>query len=284
MFSMLFDLMGHVFPLEVMQTRFMQQAMVGLLLLAPLAASMGVHVVSHRMAFFSDAIGHSAFTGIALGALLSFSPLASMPLFAIVVGLIITALQRKSLLSSDTVIGVVFSGVIAFGLAMVSRDRSLARNVQQFLYGDILALSEAQILGLAILLCAVLIFQVLAYNRILFVGVNAVLAKTHRVRVGLYQYWFSVLLSLTVAFSVWAVGVLLVTALLVVPAAMARNFARSAGAMFWWATGGALVSAVAGLLVSAQDWARTATGATVILCACLLFILSLPFTRGAAHR
>jgi zinc transport system permease protein len=91
------------------------------------------------------------------------------------------------------------------------------------------------------------------------------------------------LLSLVVIFSVWAMGVLLVTALLIVPAAAARNFARSMGAMFWWALFISITSAIAGLLISAQDWAHSSTGATIILCAAVWFLISclpLLFRKG----
>ena len=103
-------------------------------------------------------------------------------------------------------------------------------------------------------------------------------------RVAVHQYLFAGLLALIVMFSVQAVGVLLVTALLIVPAAAARNLARSAGRMFWWALVISLSSAVTGLLVSAQDWAATATGATVVLASCAWFVLSMAISalRGRA--
>jgi zinc transport system permease protein len=280
------DLVGRLLPLECMQSGFMQQALIGLVLLAPMAAAMGVQVVHFRMAFYSDAISHSAFTGVALGLVFAMSPHWTMPLFAVVVGLAIIAAQRRSALPSDTVIGVFFSGVIAFGLAIVSRNRNAARDMQRFLYGDILTVGDADLwllIGLAVVLLA---FQVWSYNRMLYLGLNPTVASAHRVRVAFYQYAFGALLSLVVIFSVWAVGVLLVTALLIVPAAAARNFARTAGGMFWWANLVGLSSAVAGLLISAQPWARTATGATVILCAFLWFLVSMAVTalRGARNR
>ena len=264
-----------ILPFDCLQVRFMQQALVALLLLSPMTAAMGVQVVNFRMAFFSDAVSHSAFAGVALGLLFSTSPLWTMPVFGLMVGLGILAVQRKSALSVDTVIGVFFSAVVAFGLAVVSRDPSVGRNLQQFLYGDILTISDGEILWLMALFAALAVFQAVSFNRLLYIGLNPTLAKAHRVRVAVYQYTFAALLSLVVMFSVRAVGVLLVTAMLIVPAATARNMARSAGSMFWWALLVSVSSAVIGLLVSAQDWARTATGATVILTACLWFVLSM---------
>jgi zinc transport system permease protein len=276
-----YDLIAAALPFECMEARFMQQALLGLVLLAPMAASMGVQVVNFRMAFFSDAISHSAFAGVALGLVLSVSPQWTMPAFGLMVGLGIMAVQRRSTLSPDTVIGVFFSAVIAFGLAVVSRDRNVARDLQRFLYGDILTIGDGDILALIALFVILMAFQAWGYNRMLYVGLNPVLAKAHRVQVAVYQYLFAGFLSLVVIFSVWAVGVLLVTAMLIVPAAAARNFARSAGGMFWWALLVSVTSAVAGLLISAQDWARTATGATIILCSCIWFLAS---TTAAFRR
>jgi zinc transport system permease protein len=271
----LYSLVALLFPFECLEARFMQQAMVGLVLLAPMAAAMGVQVVNFRMAFFSDAISHSAFAGVALGLLFSVDPHWTMPIFGLLVGLGIMAVQRKSALSSDTVIGVFFSAVIAFGLAVVSRERSVARDLQRFLYGDILTIGDGEILWLMALFLLLMVFQVRSYNRLLYIGINPTLAKAHRVQVAGYQYIFAALLALIVMFSVWAVGVLLVTAMLIVPAATARNFARSAGAMFWWAMLVSITSAITGLLISAQEWADTATGATIILVACLWFLISI---------
>jgi zinc transport system permease protein len=272
--NFLYELIPALLPFESMQMRFMQQALVGLLLLSPMVALMGVQVVNFRMAFFADAISHSTFTGIALGLILSVSPYWAMPAFGLFVGLAIVAAQRRSALSSDTVIGVFFSGVVAFGLAVVSREDNVARDIQRFLYGDILTISEGDILAMTLLLVALTIFQIYGYNRMLYIGLNPVVAKVHRVRVAPYQYIYAGLLSLVVIFSVWALGVLLVTAMLIVPAAAARNFARSAGGMVWWALLVSITSSIIGLLISAQDWAHTATGATVILVAFCWFLLS----------
>ena len=272
--SMLYDIIPKLLPIESMQMRFMQQALVGLVLLAPMVALMGVQVVNFRMAFFADAISHSAFTGVALGLILAISPHWTMPAFGLLVGLAIVAGQRRSTLSTDTVIGVFFSGVVAFGLAVVSRDKNVARDIQRFLYGDILTITDGDIWAMIALLAVLVSFQTYGYNRMLYIGLNPVVARVHRVRVAAYQYIYAGLLSLVVIFSVWAVGVLLVTAMLIVPAAAARNFARTAGGMVWWALLISVTSAIAGLLISAQDWARTATGATVILVAFGWFLIS----------
>ena len=282
--GLLATLITTLLPFECLQAPFMRQALIGLALLAPMAATMGVQVVNFRMAFFADAISHSAFAGVALGLIFAVNPHWSMLVFGMMVGMGIMAVQRNSTLSSDTVIGVFFSAVVAFGLAVVSRDRSVARDLQRFLYGDILTIDDGSIIFLKLLFVAIILFQTLGYNRMLYIGLNPLLAEAHRVRVAVYQYLFAGLLSLVVIFAVWAVGVLLVTALLIVPAATARNLARSAGGMFWWALLVSLTSAVTGLILSAQDWARTATGATIILVASVWFGVSLLATCVRGRR
>jgi len=135
---------------------------------------------------------------------------------------------------------------------------------------------------LAVLALVLLVFIGLGYNRMFYIGLNHSLARAHRIKVALYQYMYAALLSVVVIFSVRAVGVLLVTALLIVPAAAARNLSRTAGAMFWWSILISVTSAAAGLVISAQEWAYTATGATIILAAFIWFVISsfITYMRG----
>ncbi|MGE9984409.1 metal ABC transporter permease [Desulfovibrio sp. SGI.169] len=282
-FSPLYALVG-LLPLDCLQPRFMRQALLALLLLAPMAAVLGVQIINFRMAFFSDAISHSAFAGVALGLILSVNPRLSMPLFGVLAGLAVMAVRRNSHLSADTAIGIVFSAVAAFGLAVVSRASGVARGMQQFLYGDILTISETEIAFLGLLFLAILLFQATGYNRLTLIALNPVMARVHGVRVALWQYLFAGLLALVVMFSVWAVGVLLVTAMLIVPAATARNLARTAGGMFWWALLAGVSSGFVGLTLSAQDWLATASGATVILTSCCWFAASCVWAALRGHR
>lgn len=251
-----------------------QHALVALLLMAPTAASMGVQVVTFRMAFFSDAISHSAFAGVALGLLLSIDPRVSTPAFGLLVAVAIVAYIRRSELPSDTITGVVFAAVVAAGLAAISRERDVARTVQTYVYGDVLTVAPGDLWLLLALFLLVAAFQVIAYNHTMVMGVSPVVAEVHGVRVARLQYLFAVLLALVVMFAVKTVGVFLVTAMLIVPATAARNLARTAGSMFWWAQAIAITSACAGLLISLDEKINTATGATVVLVAFLWFLVS----------
>lgn len=269
---------------DCLRPSFMRQALVGLLLITPMAATLGIHLLHFRMTFYAEAVSHSAFAGVALGLLLATRPDWTVPLLGLAVGLAILAIQRHSLLSSDAVIGVVFATVMAFGLAIVSRHPGITRDLPRFLYGDILTLDRAGVRRLAGLFPVVMGFQAWSFNRLLYIGVHSSLAQAHRVRVGAYRVAFAGLVAVLIMLSVPAVGVLLVTALLVVPAATARNLAKAAGPTFWWAVAVGMGSAAVGLIVSAQPWARTATGPTIVLCGFVAFAVSQIYAAIRRHR
>lgn len=272
-FSWVVDLFAHL-PFECMESRFMRQALWAILLLTPMAAMLGAHVLSFRMAFFSDAVGHSAFAGLALGLILGAPPQAAVMVFGVIIGLAIMAVQRRSGLSADAAIGIVFSAVVAFGLAVVSRSPDTARAIQQYLYGDILTVSQGDLAALGLMLPIVASFEFFGWNKMLLLALSPTLARVDGEATALWQYTFAALLALVVMFSVRVVGVLLVTALLVVPAATAANLARDIRGMFWWGLAVSVFSGVSGLLLSAQEWLSTASGAAIILVACLCFALS----------
>ncbi|HOJ56329.1 MAG TPA: metal ABC transporter permease, partial [Phycisphaerae bacterium] len=272
-------------PFEWAQQTFMVRALIECLLLAPICAVMGVKVVNFRMAFFSDAISHSAFAGVAIGLLLNeffslpgddpFYPRLSLIGFGLLVGLGIALVRRRTSLSNDTVIGVFFSAVVALGIAIVTSSGSRTADFQRYLYGDILTLDAADLGLTALLAGVVLVFAGLGFNSMLMLGLNAELAHSRGIRVRLYDYLFAVVLALVVTVSIRTAGILLVTALLVVPAAAARNVAANAGGMLRWAIVFGLASAISGTLASYSPYLHNmSTGAAIVLTAALLFALS----------
>jgi len=263
--------------------RFMQRAIIECILIAPMCAAMGVKVVNFRMAFFSDAISHSAFAGIAFGFLLheaivrfSFDPRIAMVLFGVLVGLGIAMVRRRTELSNDTVIGVFFSTVVAVGIAIITASPRYSSEFPKYLYGSILTLNDADLYLSAVLAVAMLVFMLASFNPLMLIGLNSELAHSRRIRVRLYDYLFAMLLALVIMTLIRTAGILLVTAMLVVPAAAARNLARSMSGMFWWATILALVSSVAGTVASFSDrLGNVGTGAVIVLAAAILFSFSL---------
>ncbi|HWS16289.1 MAG TPA: metal ABC transporter permease [Candidatus Methylomirabilis sp.] len=280
--SGVFALMDRLLPFAFAEPAFMKRALLALLLTAPAAAALGVPLVQHRMAFFSDAIGHSAFTGVALGVLLGVSPSWTMVAFGVLVAVAITLVKGRTDLSSDTVIGVFFSTVVALGIAVISREKGLTRNLQAFLYGDPLAVTDAELLWMAGLFLLVSAFLALLYNRILLLGIHEGFARTKGVRVQAVGISFALVVALVVTAAIRAVGILLVTALLVVPAATARNVARGAASALWVSVGVAVLSGFSGIIAS--WYLDTATGATVVLAAAACFALTALYRAAVPRR
>jgi zinc transport system permease protein len=278
--SLLYSLMGHLLPLSFAEPEFMKRAILAVFFVAPAAAAVGVPLVQFRMAFFSDAIGHSAFTGVALGVLTGIHPLLTMVAFGLFVAWAITQVKGRTGLSPDTVIGVFFSTVVALGIAVISARKGLTRNLQSYLYGDLLAISGAEVLWMGALSAGVAVYLFLTFNRILLLGVNEGFARSLGVKGRALETSFALVVALVVTTAIRAVGILLVTALLVVPAAAARNVARGAGSAFWIATAISLVSGLAG--IAASYYLDTATGATIVLFAAAFFALTaiLRLVRG----
>ncbi|MFH1734208.1 MAG: metal ABC transporter permease [bacterium] len=272
MMETLIELLKVILPFDWLEPAFMRRAFLGLLLIAPACAAMGVQVVSFRMAFFSDAISHSAFTGVALGLILGLDPRFSMIGFGVIVGCGVLVFARKAELSTDTVIGVFFAAVVALGIVIISARKGLARYFEGILFGDILVIDTIELWIVFGLCVIILLFQWIAYNRLLLVAINSPLAHSKGIRTGLWEMIYGILLALLVMVSLKAVGLLLVTALLVVPAATGRNLARTASGLFWWSVLVAVIASVSGLYLS-FIWG-SATGATVILIAVTIFIFS----------
>ncbi len=268
----LFSAMGRILPFGFAEPLFMKRAILAMLFIAPAAAAVGVPLVHFRMAFFSDAIGHSAFTGVAIGVLLGVHPLLTMVAFGLFVAWAITRVKGRTELSPDTVIGVFFSTVIALGVAIISAQKGLTRNLQAYLYGDLLAVSGTELLWMGVLLIAVGVYLFLTFNRIMLLGVHEGFARSMGVPVHALEISFALVVALVVTTAIRAVGILLVTALLVVPAASARNVARGVVSAFWVAIAVAVVSGLSG--IAASYYLDTATGATVVLVAAVLFAVT----------
>jgi len=269
-FTAIFSFMNTAFPFEPFYMHFMKRALLGILLLAPLCAAMGVQVVNFGMAFFSDAISHSAFTGVAIGLLLSVNPSITMIIFGLLLGLAITQVRHESDFSTDTVVGVFFSGTVALGIVIISSQKGLVRNLQSYLYGDILTLSNMDIACLAVSSIVIGCFLVLSYNKLILSGIHRSLAFSRGVAVKRYDFIFAMFLAFVVMLAVRAVGLLLVTAMLIVPAAAGRNISDNLCKMFWSAIAISVVSGVAGLVLS--YYLDSAAGASIILVSCVFFL------------
>lgn len=272
--QLIYSLLDAVLPIEALQFTFMKNAFLAILLITPLLGLLGTMAVNQQMAFFSDALGHSALTGIGLGIVLGVSnDLLSMLVFGVVWALMLAWMKQHASATTDTLISVFSSTCIAAGLLILARGGGFAK-YSSLLIGDVLAVKPSDLLWLLLALSAAVLFWCLMYNRLLLGSVNASLAKSRGVRTWLHEVAFMVLLAVAVMLAIRWVGVMLINALLILPAAAARNMARNSRQHAAFSVGIALVCGVAGLLC-AYAW-DTSAGAAIVIFAAAAYVISLP--------
>lgn len=259
-------------PFSMFQYDFMKNAFLATLLIAPLFALLGTMAVNNKMAFFSDALGHSAFTGVGLGVLLGLqNPLISMVCFGILLGLMITKVKSANMASSDTIIGVFASAAMALGIVILSGSGGFSKYAS-YLVGDILTIQVQDLAVLAVVLVVVYGVWAVLYNQILLLSINRSLAASRGVHVVLLENVFVVMVAIAVMVAVRAIGILMINALLILPAAAARNITKTARSYHFVTTGIGLCSALFGLVLSYHQ--DTSAGATMVLTAAAVFAIT----------
>ncbi len=277
MMNLLYGLIDTVLPIEALSFTFMKNAFLAILLLTPLLGLLGTMAVNQQMAFFSDALGHSALTGIGLGVVLGVSSdLTAMLVFGVVWAILICRIKQTGAASTDTVISVFSSTSIAAGLLILSRGGGFAK-YSTLLVGDVLAVTPKDLAYLLAALIAGVALWAVMYNALLLSSVNPSLAHTRGIRVKGVECVFVVLVAVAVMLAIKWVGVMLINALLILPAAAGRNLARSSRSHAAWSVGIAMVSGIAGLL-SAYAW-DTSAGAAIVLYAAAAYFISLAARR-----
>lgn len=273
----IYQVIDAVLPFECFRMGFMKNALLAMLLLTPLLALLGTMAVNRRMAFFSDALGHSALAGVGLGLLLGVqSELVSMIVFGVVWAVMISRINRTGGASADTIISVFSSTGIAAGLLILSRNGSFSR-YSSLLAGDVLSISKKDLLWLALALPLGAALWAVLYNRLLLTAVNPALAQSRGVNTKWVEYAFVSLVAVAVMLSIRWVGVLLINALLILPAAAARNVSRTAAQHALLSVIIGLFCGVAGLV--AAYYLDTGVGAAVVLCAACCYGITLPLRK-----
>ena len=273
----IYNVMDALLPFAIFRYSFMKNALLALLFLTPLLALLGTMAVNKRMAFFSDALGHSALAGVGIGVLLGLSNVTViLVLFGVCWAILLTRINRTGGSSSDTTISVFSSAGIALGLLILSGSGKYNR-YSSILVGDILAITPTDILCLGIALAVGLALWVLLYNKLLLTAINPQLAQSRGIPTKAVEYGFVILVAVAVMLSIRWVGVLLINALLILPAAAARNIARSAAQHALYSVIISLLSGITGLCVSVP--LGTSVGAAVVLCAAVCYALSLLLAR-----
>jgi zinc transport system permease protein len=290
----------------------MVYALLAVVLLSLICGSVGPLVVGNRMAFFSDALAHCSLAGVGFGFLVNYLiggdkesafyhhgvPLVAVA-FGILVGCAIAYVRERTALASDTVIGVFFAGALGLGAVLL---KALARSsafpgsdLENIIFGDIVTVDSPHLywlLGLAVVTAAFLAWR---YNQLVFTSFNASLARSRRMTVRLNNYLFIILLALIVNLSLQIVGVLLINALLIVPAATAANVCRNMRQMFWVTVGLCLTSGVVGLWLSwdlphlTKAWFgwkfdTGGSGGSIVVVSVLLFFASMVLGSRQVQR
>ena len=273
MMDTVYSILGAILPLEAYQYSFMKNAFLAVLLLTPLLGLLGTMAVNHQMAFFSDALGHSALTGIGLGIILGLrNDLVAMLVFGIIWAVLICVIKQSGSASADTVISVFSSTSVAAGLLILARGGKFAK-YSALLIGDILAVTPGDLLWLLLALAATLALWALLYNSLLLTSVDSFLARSRGIRTRLVEIAFVVMVAVAVMLSIRWVGVMLINALLILPAAAGRNIARSARQHAVWSVVLALFSGLAGLTLS--YYLDTSAGASIVLVSALCYAVFL---------
>jgi zinc transport system permease protein len=259
---------------------FMKNALLGVLVLCPLLGLLSTFVVTGKMSFFSDALGHSAFTGIAIGAICGMSfPMGMAVALSVVFALLFTYVSRRSTLSGDTVIGVFSSTAVALGILVATWGGGSFTKFNSYLIGDILSVTPLEIGLLALVLLGATLLWCLGSNRLFLSVLHPNLADSRGVQVGIIQGIFTVAIAVVVTLALNWVGLLVINSLLVLPAAAARNFAKNLRQYHLFSVLGALVCGILGLMTS-YYWGCS-TGAAVSLLLAVYFFVGFLFRRTA---
>ncbi len=252
---------------------FMQRALIAAVVIGIVCGALGFFVVLRRLAFIGVGISHSAIGGVAIGIVLGISPLATAAVFAIAVALAIARLSRRQLLSEDAVIGVFFSASMALGVVLFSLQRGYQQDLFGYLFGNVLAVSETELWVLGALGAAVLAALAIGFRPLFFAAFDEEVARAYGHPVDALNTTLLVLLAMTVVIGVRLVGVVLVEALLVIPAATAALWAGHYRNQILLST---TLGAGAGVLgLALAYWLDLAAGGAIVLVAAAAFFCSL---------
>jgi manganese/iron transport system permease protein len=257
--------------LEPLQYAFVQRALLAAVLVALVCASVGVFVVLRGLAFLGDAIAHAAFPGVVIAFLMKINIVIGGSIAAVASALAIGAVARRSGLKEDTAIGVVFSGMFAVGIVLFSSIRTYTGDLLGILFGDVLGVASDQLVLAAITAAIVLVGLWIIWRQLVFVSFDPIGAAAAGLNTLRYDTLLLGLIGLAIAVSVQIVGVVLVVAMLVTPAATARLLAQDLRALVVGALVVAVVSSIAGIWLS--YYVNAASGGTIVLVATTLFAL-----------
>jgi ABC-type Mn2+/Zn2+ transport system permease subunit len=265
---------------------FMQRGLIAAVLVGIVCAVVGTYVVLRGMAFFGDALAHTILPGVAVGYLISGGARESLFWWAlgtaVLASLGIGAITKNARIKEDTAIGVIFAGMFALGIAIISTVRSYAVDLSHFLFGDVLGVTTQSLVWMGIFGALVLLLIAAFYKEFLTISFDPVLAKTLRLPVGVLNNLLLVLIAVTVAVAMQTVGVALMVAMLVTPAATAYLLTKRLPSMMLISAVIAALSGVVGLYVS--YYLGITSGSAIVLTATLVFAVVFLARQGTSRR
>ena len=258
--------------IELSLDNFLFRALLGGLLVALTAAPVGCFIVWRRMAYFGETLSHSALLGVALGFLLGVKPMIGVLVIAIAAGILLTLMQTRRQLADDTLLGILAHGSLALGLVSMSLMETLRIDLLSYLFGDLLVINVADLIKVSVGVVLILGALLVLWKPLLSVTLDEELAAVEGVNTLLVRVAFIVIVALTVALAMKIVGILLVTSLLIIPAASARRFARTPEQMAMGAVVVASLSVIGGMMAALQ-WDLPA-GPVIVVTATFIFAFS----------
>lgn len=268
-------------PLPWLTLDFMKNALLAVLIMGPLFGLLSTMVVTGRMSFFSDALGHSGFTGIAVGVLCgAASPTWFAVALAVAFALLFSYVKSRTNQAAETVISVFSSTAVALGIFIATMNGSSFTKFNKYLIGDILSVTPGEIGLLAAVLLAVIVLWIFASNRLVLTAVHPQLASSRGIPVRGYETLFTVSIAVVVTLAMSWVGLMVINSLLVLPAAAARNVARNLREYHLFSVVLALVAGVAGLVTS--YYLGSSTGAVISLYLAVFFAVTFLFRKRRA--
>lgn len=270
--SIWYSIVETIFPFQWAQYDFMKNALLGVLLVSPMFGILGTMVVNNKMAFFSDALGHSALTGIAIGVMLGIdNALISMLAFSLLLSVAILKVKSAKTASVDTTIGVFSSSAVALGIVILSFNGGFNK-YSAYLIGDLLSIAPRDLIMLIISFIAVILIWIIWFNKFLLVSINHTFARSRNINVKFFEYLFTILVAIVVTISIQWVGILVISSMLILPAASARNIASNIKEYHIYSIGISIISGLLGLCISYIF--GCATGATIVLISSVFFFIT----------
>jgi len=259
------------------QLEFMVRGFIVAILVGTLCSVIGAFVVLRRLAFIGDGIAHASFAGIVIAYLRGANFYLGAAVVAVLTALGIGFVHRKANVSLDTSIGVLFTGAFALGIFLMSRQRSYTVDLQDYLFGNILGVSRQDLLLIAVLCAIVTVTLTVFFRALVYTSFDPIVAQASGIPAGGLDYLLLVLLALTIVVTLEAVGIILVAALLVTPAAAAYQLTRRFSVMIALSAVLGAFCSVGGLYLS--YYLNAASGATIVLMATLVFFAAVAIKR-----